>query len=184
MVTDDLTNNTDKKFLAFFFKHVRANTTARYREDFPFVSPCGREMNYIHCDDVPLVYTHLLDSNGEAIQDIITHASSQSNQSTNDVQQSELLSYGGAGNLLTVSFQPEKLCMLPGTGRVYHSGLDVMGGVGLVKSSLAIELSRFFQYKEGANPEAAAPVRFTWRGRLYELDNSVVERLKSHQLTE
>ena len=37
----------DKEFLAFFFQRVRLNNTGRYEKDFPYVSPCGREKNYI-----------------------------------------------------------------------------------------------------------------------------------------
>lgn len=37
----------DKVFLAFFFQRIRLNNTGRYESDFPYVSPCGRERNYI-----------------------------------------------------------------------------------------------------------------------------------------
>ena len=37
----------EKDFLAFFFKKVRLNTTGRYEKEFPYVSPCGREKNFI-----------------------------------------------------------------------------------------------------------------------------------------
>lgn len=133
-------------------------------------------MNYIRCDDVPIVFTHLLDADGGVIQDIIGHASHMHDGT--QTKPTELLSYGGTGNLLTTPFKPEKLCMLPGSGRVYHSAPDNTGGVGLVKSSLAIELSRFFGYEETANPEVAAPVNFRWKGVDHKLDNSILTRLK------
>lgn len=172
-----LFNFTEKKFLAFFFRRVRFNLTSRYRDDFPYVSPCGVEMNYIRCDDIPIVFTHLLDANGELIQDIIGHGSSSC-----DEPLSERLSYGGTGKLLTVPFEPEKLCMPPESGRVYHSALDNVGGVGLVKSSLALELSRFFRYEEMTNPEVAPPVSFRWNGRDLKLDNSVLACLQKSSL--
>ena len=50
----------DKAFLAFFFKRLKVNSTGKYSEDFPFVSPCGREMNYIRCYDCPIVFQHIL----------------------------------------------------------------------------------------------------------------------------
>ena len=78
--------------------------------------------------------------------------------------------------MLTVPFQPSKLCMLPDGGRVYHAGLERLGGVGLVKSSLAIELSRFFLYEPGAD-ESSPPSKFVWRGRTWELDGSVLQSL-------
>ncbi|CAI8021449.1 UPF0598 protein C8orf82 homolog [Geodia barretti] len=52
----------DKKFLEFFFKRVKINTSGRYESEFPYVSPCGRETNYICCDDLPVVFSQLLDS--------------------------------------------------------------------------------------------------------------------------
>lgn len=52
--------STEKKFLAFFFQRLRRNDTGLYEEDFPYVSPCGRERNYIRCDDTPIVFTHVI----------------------------------------------------------------------------------------------------------------------------
>ena len=201
------------------------NTTGHYEDDFPFISPCGREFNYIRCDDLPVVFTHILNSSGHVIQNIAEYgkgggggegggANSSSNgensskmssvdrnapktstsrsqslpsactpdqtERTSDEASSEtneMLSYGGSGDLLTIPFQPSKLCMLPDSGRVYHAGLGRLGGVGLVKSSLAIELSRFFEYEALAD-ERAAPVRFVWRGQVWEIDESVVNALK------
>ncbi|XP_010212396.1 PREDICTED: UPF0598 protein C8orf82 homolog [Tinamus guttatus] len=50
----------DVKFLAFFFKQLRRNHSGRYEADFPYVSLCGREHNYVRCDDRPVVFTQLL----------------------------------------------------------------------------------------------------------------------------
>lgn len=50
----------DKKFLAFFFKHLKKNNTGRYMSDFPFLSICGLERNFIRCDDLPLVFTKVI----------------------------------------------------------------------------------------------------------------------------
>lgn len=195
---------TDKKFLAFFFRRIKKNLTGRYEEDFPYVSPCGPEMNYIRCDDVPVVFTHLLDQTGQQIQDIESYGSLSSSEmkkeySPSNLQESllensrstpeslstqrfqnscsEMLSYGGAGGSLTVPFQPDKLCMLPEGGRVYHTGPDKLEGVGLVKSSLAIELSRFFVYEDGAT-ESSSPVGFRWRGITWTIDGSTVRKLR------
>ena len=166
----------DKKFLAFFFRRLRVNVTGRYEEDFPFVSPCGPEMNYICCDDIPIVFTHLLDHKKEIIEDIAAHACVQAPIGNGELE-SEYLSYGGTGNILTVPFQPKKLSMLPGSGRVYHIGPSSAGGVGLIKSSLALELSSFFKYRSNENPEKSSPVTLRWRGQSHDLDDAVLTYL-------
>ena len=95
-----------------------------------------------------------------------------------------MLSYGGADGSLCVPFHLEKLCMLPEGGRVYHAGPDKLEGVGLVKSSLAIELSKFFVYKEGACSESSSPVGFRWRGRTWTIDGSTVRRLRELKMVD
>lgn len=50
----------DKKFLAFFFKRLKKNDTGRYIEDFPYVSLCGPERNFVRCDDLPIVFTKII----------------------------------------------------------------------------------------------------------------------------
>ena len=236
---------------------MKVNTSSRYESDFPYVSPCGRETNYIHCDDLPIVFSHLLAPDGTVVQDIASYGNSSSQQCSTDgtpldgtpLDETQLdgapleygtvsckgseratgndrtsskttntatsstepmhpssvdtnvskavsattdvvtrdrtgsplpvavasLAYGGTHSL-RIPFQPRSLCMLPASGRVYHAGPERLGGVGLVKSSLAIELSRFFVYEEGAG-ESAHPVGFRWRGRTWELDTSVLGRL-------
>ncbi|XP_014358500.2 UPF0598 protein CG30010 [Papilio machaon] len=136
----------EKKFLEFFFKRIRLNNTGRYENDFPFVSLCGRERNYIRCDDVPIVYTHII---------------------TNNTCSDHFLTYGYAGDLLKVKFIPDKIFMLPETGRVYHPADDKYGGVGLVRSKLAIELSKYFEFGNG---ELNPPTHFTWQNNNYKLD--------------
>lgn len=172
--------SADKKFLAFFFRRLRVNSTGHYEDDFPFVSPCGPETNYIRCDDLPLVFTHILDQHRKVIEDISSHALNLVPLGQTE-SETELLSYGGTGSLLTVPFQPQKLSMLPGSGRVYHIGPSPAGGVGLVKSSLALELSPFFEYRNKEDPENSSPVRFRWRGKAHDLDDSVLTYLLPRQ---
>lgn len=50
----------DKQFLRFFFKRLRFNATPRYQNEFPYVSLCGTERNYIRCDDLPIVFTDVI----------------------------------------------------------------------------------------------------------------------------
>ncbi|RVE43835.1 hypothetical protein evm_011503 [Chilo suppressalis] len=133
----------EKKFLEFFFKRIRINKTGRYENEFPFISLCGRERNFIRCDDVPIVYTHLI-----TVED-------------------DFLTYGYAGDLLKAKFKPNKIFMLPSTGRVYHPAEEKFGGVGLIRSKLAIELSKRFEFHHG---ESKPPTHFNWKEIDYEID--------------
>ncbi len=51
----DNTILTDIKFLNFFFKQIDYNRTG-YFENYPYISPCGKEMNFIACPDTPIVF--------------------------------------------------------------------------------------------------------------------------------
>lgn len=133
----------EKKFLEFFFKRIRQNKAERYK-DFPFISLCGRERNFIRCDDVPIVYTHITTKDGQ-----------------------DVMNYGHVGDLLVTPFMPDKIYMLPTTGRVYHPTEDKYGGIGLVRSKLSIELSKNFKFQNG---EGKPPTHFRWRNKNYELD--------------
>lgn len=146
----------EKKFLEFFFKRIRLNNTGRY-EDFPFISLCGRERNFIRCDDLPIVYTNII-----------------------KVKNGDLLCFGYAGDLLTLEFKPNKIYMLPSTGRVYHPADDKYGGVGLIKSQLAIELSKHFEFN---SEELSGPTHFMWQNKRYELDqNWFQEKIQQYKL--
>ncbi|XP_030627766.1 UPF0598 protein C8orf82 homolog [Chanos chanos] len=145
----------DKQFLVFFFSRLRANRTGRYQQDFPFLSLCGRERNFLRCDDQPIVFTHLLSELGSE----------------------ERLSYCGGGVKLSVAFQPEALFMHPLTGRVYHPGPESGGGVGLVRSALAIDLSPNFEYPSGRDHNDP-PSHFTWAGHRYTLTNELARHFE------
>lgn len=138
----------DKKFLEFFFKRLKINDTNRYRDDFPYMSPCGRERNFIRCDDVPIVFTHILPPNAD--------------------NNSELLSYCYAGDLLAVEFEPDKIYM-SGSGKVYHPAPERYGSIGLIRSKLAIELSKLFEFRLG---EEAGPTGINWNGKMNKIDTS------------
>lgn len=154
----------EKKFLHFFFKNLKINETDRYLPDFPYISLCGRERNYIRCDDYPIVYTHIL---SKTVED----------------KPVNFLSYAHAGDLLTTEFCPQKIFMLPETGRIYHPAPDKAGSIGLVMSKLAIELSKYFEFKNG---ESNPPTHFNWNSNRYELDldwyKSIVNKKKVNSL--
>ncbi|XP_019966604.2 UPF0598 protein C8orf82 homolog [Paralichthys olivaceus] len=147
----------DKQFLVFFFSRLRSNQSGRYEEDFPFLSLCGRERNFLRCDDRPVVFTHLMQ----------TPAGPQGMMGDQ-----ELLSYCGGAEKLAVPFRPEALYMHPISGRVYHPCPERSGAVGLVRSALAIELSPFFVYPSEQN-QSEQPTHFLWGGRKHTLTNEL-----------
>ncbi|XP_022659952.1 UPF0598 protein CG30010-like [Varroa destructor] len=140
----------EHKFLHFFFTRVQLNKTGFYQDEFPYVSPCGVEMNYIRCDDVPIVFTHLLPEHN-------------------------LLLHNHAGTRLQVPFQPETLCMVAKNGRVYHRGPPRQGGVGLVASKLAIQLSKNFEFADNQGTAIA----YIHNGRRIELDGETEKTLNT-----
>eukprot|EP00128_Syssomonas_multiformis_P000330 Colp12_sorted_trinity150504_noHs@11392 len=119
------------KFLDFFYRRLRPNTTKLYEEDFPYISPCGRELNFIRVDDTPIVFLKLIDDN---------------------------LLYGGS---LTVPFQPDQLHM-SSEGRIYHPS-PICGPLALVKSALALELEKNFEYGDDGD------VWLKWKGGRYKI---------------
>lgn len=144
----------DKEFLVFFFTRLRMNHSGRYEDDFPFLSLCGRERNFLRCDDRPVVFTHVLQS------------------PTEPQGEQELLSYCGGAEKLSVLFRPEALYMHPVSGRVYHPCSELSGGVGLVRSALAIELSPFFVYTQERD-QSGQPTYFVWAGQKHALTNEL-----------
>jgi len=144
---------TEKQFMKFFFSQLATNTTGRYTDEFPYVSHCGRERNFIRCDDLPVVFTEL-----------VCHSAANNTDTYH-------LTY--AGGTMSVAFQPEQVVMLPETGRIYHIGPANGGGVGLIKSSLAIELSEFFEFAD----DGSVPTHFVWQGKKHKLTKSTLRRL-------
>ncbi|XP_063050130.1 UPF0598 protein C8orf82 homolog [Engraulis encrasicolus] len=153
----------DPQFLVFFFSRVRPNRHGRYQEHFPFVSLCGRERNFLRCDDQPVVFTHLLPPPPSPAE---TTAAGPAPQ---------LLSYCGGGGKLVEKFRPEALYVRRGCGRVYHPASERVGGVGLVRSALAMQLSSHFQYPTPG--QEGTPTHFLWEGQRHELTNELAELL-------
>ena len=66
-----------KPFLRFFFSRLRAarhSDPGGHTDEFPWASPCGRELNYLRCETTPFVFVALegdvLEANdgGEAVR--------------------------------------------------------------------------------------------------------------------
>jgi hypothetical protein len=125
------TSVKDERFLNFFFSRIRlANNqeteflqSISFANDYKFVSPCGREVNYIRPADLPIVFHSLLDGN---------------------------LLYGGG---LKQEFDCNRLAVSGKTGKLYHEvdclskGSDSKSlqesilNYGLMRSSVAVSIS-------------------------------------------
>eukprot|EP00041_Stephanoeca_diplocostata_P011349 m.187158 g.187158 ORF g.187158 m.187158 type:complete len:223 (+) comp18499_c0_seq1:262-930(+) len=113
----------DPEFLQFFYRRLRASRPTdpafdRYGKQFPWVSPCGREINYIRCDDTPIVYDSL--------------------QKEQEDGENWLLCY--AGGRITTKFDPGQLTFSKTTGRMYYPH-DTIGNA-LVASQLVLKLAK------------------------------------------
>ena len=148
---------SEKDFLVFFFKRLKLNATQRYTDEFPYLSVCGREHNFVRCVDRPIVFTHLLPAEDEA-------------------QHADYLSYNWANGQLTLLFEPHRLCMHPNSGRVYHPAPEETGGIGLIRSALAVELSKYFTFV--GSSDCTLPCQFAWRGKKYILTNELLKLIK------
>lgn len=138
----------DKHFLAFFMSRLGRNDIipARYPA-FPYLSLCGRERNFVRCADRPVVFTELLQKSDASYHLCCNHL----------------------GESHSVPFHPQFLSMNPHSGRVYYPGVREDLGIGLVKSSLAMELSKGFEFESG--DESRPPTWFNWHGQRFELIN-------------
>mmetsp|Transcript_14608 Transcript_14608/g.20877 ORF Transcript_14608/g.20877 Transcript_14608/m.20877 type:complete len:287 (-) Transcript_14608:1872-2732(-) len=152
------TSLKDTKFLDVFFRNIRRidskdiHYLSSYdaKKDYPYVSPCGIEMNYIRPADTPIVF-HLL-------KEICMVSTSNPNKSI--IQQ---LCFAGS---LTQEFSPTMLAISKRTGKIYHQlssdqdfpitslhKLQDHHQYGLLKSSLAISISE--NLVDGYNVEQA-----------------------------
>lgn len=125
----------EKQFLKFFFNRLKVNNIGRYENNFPFLSPCGLELNFIRCDDLPVVFEKILTSEEFKVADCISHPDDQAH----------ILIYGGGQ--MSIPFVPSDLLVDPPTGRVYHPAPGKYGGLGLVGSNLAQHLSESFVFE-------------------------------------
>lgn len=102
--------------------------------------------------------------------------SSQTTKVTTEGTKEEHLAYGNAGDTMTLPFQPSEICMQVETGRVYYPAMESVGGIGLVRSKLAIQLSTHFIFGDG---DDQPPTHIQWGGKDVRLSQSVVPALQS-----
>lgn len=126
---------------------------------------CGIERNFVRCDDVPIVFTHIVpDSESDGFKLVIAHSD------------------------LTYPFVPESLYMLPESisaqtddpdgdilkhgGRIYHRADNRFGGYGLIRSTLAQEIGNNFVLDQSRHP-----VKFRWKDVTYQLNNELANMI-------
>ncbi|ODM87213.1 hypothetical protein Ocin01_19468 [Orchesella cincta] len=107
------------EFLQFFFKNIRATESSELKSEFPFVSYCGRERNYINVNASPFVFNSL---------------------------NANVLEYNYTKKKL--QFNPASL-YVGSDGRLYHEFSHRDVNFALVKSSVADHLALQFVYKRG-----------------------------------
>lgn len=144
------------QFLRFFFKRLKRNDTTRYMPEFPYLSLCGPERNFVRCEDLPIVFTATLDT--DTLEPLISY------------------NHGGRG--LTLKFEPEKICMMPDTGRVYHPAPEKLAGMGLLSDKLSLQWTseKRFIFENG---EEKPPTQFVWNDNKLTLTNELVHKVLS-----
>ncbi len=143
----------EQRFLQFFFKNLQLNNTDRYTNLFPYVSLCGRERNFIRCDDLPFVFTQL-----DQVNDLF---------------------YLNNTNTSYYKFDPAMIYVSE-HGRFYYPLPDdrkkFTTSIGLVKSSLSIELFKSIQtMTDGA-------IVFNYKSNKYQLNSNKEFSLKMRDL--
>eukprot|EP00037_Helgoeca_nana_P026325 m.296406 g.296406 ORF g.296406 m.296406 type:complete len:248 (-) comp27192_c0_seq6:2753-3496(-) len=137
----------DPVFLKFFYSRIRLSEDSdpaadRFSSDFPWLSPCGPEINWIRADDTPIVFTALAQ-----IPDSDPGASE--------------LSY--AGGTITQPFDVTELEYCPDRGRLYHPEPRLAPNKALISSALTIEIAKSITFGDGG--EAI----ITWGGEQHTL---------------
>ena len=136
------TSIKDERFLDFFFRRVKPvdekmKKVLKQRQipvdDYPYVSPCGKELNFIRPADLPVVFHTLLDGG--------------------------TLVYAGA---LQQAFDWRHLAVSRTTGRIYHSfGDETKTAIpyGLIRSQLAVSLAEHMEVTEDENGDQTLGLR-------------------------
>ncbi|RLO11725.1 hypothetical protein DYB28_011672, partial [Aphanomyces astaci] len=139
------TSLKSRKFLRFFFGQLRPNphhaNTQSLFHDYPYISPCGSEMNYIKAADTPVVFTELKQPDcDDGTWTLVTNAGHE------------------------VEFHPSNVAMSPATNRLYHRiQTKHLSLFGLLKSHVAVEVSQFIDFHDDGHHV------LTWHDQAYPL---------------
>lgn len=146
------TSIKDERFLDFFFRRVRSCDDDTKMQDFmrqheipiqdyPFVSPCGKELNFIRPAASPLVF-HTLEGAAASVSSASSSSLSSTTSTTNHDRQQpppQQLVYGGR---IQEAFDWKQLAVCLLTGRIYHTISNHKGiSHGLIRSQVAVALA-------------------------------------------
>merc|ERR1719361_1233936 len=104
------------KFLDFFWRNIRNNTSNVYPE-YPWISHCGRELNFIKCEASSPIIFH----------DLIRRVDDDENQyrsyqvSLDEVEQNNFEFFLQFGGSLRIPLDPSQLKCELESGRLYHA---------------------------------------------------------------
>lgn len=82
--------------------------------------------------------------------------------------------FNHGGNELKIEFMPDRVYMSPENGRVYHPAEKQYGSIGLIRSKMAIEFSKHFEFERG---EQEPPTHFTWNNTRHTLENEWLKEI-------
>lgn len=82
--------------------------------------------------------------------------------------------YAHADQNIVEKFEPEKIYMSPDSGRVYHPAKQQYGSIGLIRSKLAIEFSKDFEF----DINGKSPTHFTWRDIRHKLETDWLKDIR------
>ena len=132
----------DKAILLFMYKQLRLNNTQQYN-DYKYISPCGKEINYIkHDDDNACIGFTSFDK--------------------------DKLYY--AGDQISTVFNPSSIVINKTNGRIYHpvSGHKYLSDhYGLLHSNIASELSNHINII--TNSDNNDIYQLQWKSKTYDI---------------
>ena len=133
----------DPKVVNFMYRTLKPNETGLYQDTHPFVSFCGKEINYVSPVDrySPFCFKELLASKDEALFPV-----SDITEFCNSTTENLKLVYGAD---MMHSFEVDHLFYHPTSGRIYHEILTqryLNGRMGLLHPFLAQKLASLINW--------------------------------------
>ena len=156
------TSLKDKKVVDFFTRHVRPNETGVHTRDYPWVSMCMGEHNFVSAAATPIVFQEL--------RTVAQHRAARRSRRSRDAdadadgdEKNALLVYGSR---LVLPFQPDALRWDESSGRLFHPVPDVHGipnDLAMVRGSLVMQWMEDGLFLEDGAHASDEPV-FVWHG--------------------